>query len=165
MLQFPDRGNARPENSGMTSFSMRIKNSFVKVRADHATETAEDYVEAVSDIVSRRGECRVKDLVGVMGVSHVTVTRIVSRLQERNLLSTEPYRPIHLTRAGRRLAAASRRRHAIVYDFLRAIGVPENDAQRDSEGIEHHVGAITFARMAAFVADYHGTSKRDTAPG
>src|SRR3954468_15244635 len=89
--------------------------SFRKVRTDHATETAEDYVEAVSDILHRQGECRVKDLVQHMGVTHVTVTRVISRLQDEQLVVTEPYRPIRLTAEGERLAAASRRRHEIVF--------------------------------------------------
>lgn len=126
-------------------------NPFVKVRADHALETAEDYVEAVSDLVHRNGECRVKDLATVMGVSHVTVTRIVARLQDEGLIETEPYRPVRLTATGEKLAAASRRRHEVVLEFLRALGVPERDAQRDTEGIEHHVGEATLARMEAFI--------------
>lgn len=120
---------------------------FRKVRQDHSTETAEDYVEAVSDIVHRRGECRVKDLADVMGVTHVTVTRIIARLASEQLVVTEPYRPIRLTAAGERLAAASRRRHAVVLEFLRSIGVTEAEAQRDAEGIEHHVGSATLQAM------------------
>lgn len=122
-------------------------NSFVKVRADHASETAEDYVEAVSDILHDRGECRVKDLAEVMGVTHVTVTRIIARLQEEDLVETEPYRPIRLTSKGDRLAAEARRRHEVVLAFLLAIGVPREDARRDSEGIEHHVGERTLSCM------------------
>ncbi|HWB20136.1 MAG TPA: manganese-binding transcriptional regulator MntR [Phycisphaerales bacterium] len=124
--------------------------AYRKVRNDHSTETAEDYVEAVSDIVHRKGLCRVKDLADHMGVSHVTVTRIVSRLQERGLIETEPYKPIRLTSEGAMLAARSRTRHETVLAFLRAIGVPEDDARRDTEGIEHHVGQATLARMAEF---------------
>lgn len=125
--------------------------SFNKVRADHATETAEDYVEAVSDILHRSGECRVKDLAEHMGVSHVTVTRVIARLAEEDLVDTEPYRPIRLTARGERLAAESRRRHEIVLGFLLALGVPEGEARRDTEGIEHHVGEATLQRMQAFV--------------
>lgn len=128
-----------------------LHNPFIKVRSDHASETAEDYVEAVSDIVHRTGECRVKDLAGHMGVSHVTVTRIIARLQDEGLVETEPYRPVRLTAAGERLAAISRRRHEVVLAFLLAIGVPEGDAQRDTEGIEHHVGPATLERMEAFL--------------
>ncbi|MCP3904020.1 MAG: manganese-binding transcriptional regulator MntR [Planctomycetes bacterium] len=126
---------------------------FEKVRRDHATETAEDYVEAVADILALHGRCRVKDLADHMGVSHVTVTRIVSRLQGEKLLETAPYRPIRLTPRGESLAQRSRQRHELVLTFLRALGVPEEDAQRDAEGIEHHVGKQTLTRMQHFVEE------------
>lgn len=131
----------------------RSNNTFAKTRADHSTETAEDYVEAVSDILHARGECRVKDLAEVMGVSHVTVTRIIARLAGANLVETEPHRPIRLTARGERLAADSRKRHEIVLAFLREIGVPEPDAKHDAEGIEHHVGEATLRCMEQFIKD------------
>ncbi len=128
--------------------------SFRKVRADHATETAQDYVEAVSDIVHRQGECRVKDLAELMGVSHVTVSRIIARLLDEQYVETEPYRPIRLTPRGEHLAAESRRRHGIVFRFLLSLGVPEQEAGPDAEGIEHHVGDETLRRMAAFIKSH-----------
>lgn len=130
---------------------LRSSAVFHKVRSDHANETAEDYVEAVSDIVHQQGECRVRDLAAHMGVSHVTVSRIITRLQEESLVETEPYRPIRLTAGGERMAAAARRRHRIVLDFLIALGVPEADARHDAEGIEHHVGEATLRQMERFV--------------
>lgn len=136
--------------------------SFTKVRADHATETAEDYVEAVSDILHRAGECRVKDLAEHMGVSHVTVSRVIARLADEQLVDTEPYRPIRLTARGERLAAESRRRHETVLGFLLALGVPEAEARRDTEGIEHHVGEVTLQRMAAFVEANQSDRTRET---
>lgn len=132
--------------------------TFVKVRRDHANETAEDYVEAIADILHQNGECRVKDLAAHMGVSHVTVTRIVARLQDEDLIDTRPYRPIRLTARGERLAAETRRRHKTVLAFLLALGVPPEDAQRDAEGIEHHVGQQTVACMRRFVADAAGST-------
>ncbi len=125
--------------------------TFRKARADHATETAQDYVEAVSDIVRNQGECRVKDLSELLGVSHVTVSRAVARFQQQRLITTEPYRPIRLTAKGEQLAAESRRRHEIVLAFLEAIGVPKRDSRRDAEGIEHHVGQVTLRCMERFI--------------
>ena len=83
-------------------------------------------------VVGAYDDDRVRDLARFMGVSHVTVTRIVARLQAEALVDTEPYRPIRLTAAGERLAARCRARHRAVYDFLRALGVPEDEARRDA---------------------------------
>ena len=128
-----------------------------RTRRDHATETAEDYVEAVADIIDKVGSCRVVDLARHFAVSHVTVTRIVARLQDEGLLSTERYRPIFLTPQGKRLAAKSRRRHEIVYQFLLAIGVEKSIAAIDAEGIEHHVSPETLRRFEKLTGQLDGS--------
>jgi DtxR family transcriptional regulator, manganese transport regulator len=122
----------------------RIADRHRRTRRDHATETAEDYVEAIAEIIDQTGTCRVVDLTRRFDVTHVTVTRIVRRLQKEGYVETEPYRPIQLTGAGRRLARASHRRHEVVYRFLLSIGVPDQVAAIDAEGIEHHVSPVTL---------------------
>ncbi|MEO1128372.1 MAG: manganese-binding transcriptional regulator MntR [Planctomycetota bacterium] len=126
---------------------------FRRTRADHRDETAEDYVEAVATLVESHGEARVRDLARMMGVSHVTVSRIVKRLCDQGLLTTEPYRPIELTSRGRTLAENARQRHEIVERFLRALGVSAKQAAIDAEGIEHHVSRETLRAMERFGKD------------
>jgi DtxR family manganese transport transcriptional regulator len=123
-----------------------------RTRADHASETAEDYVEAIAEVIEQTGRCRVVDLASRFGVSHVTVMRIIHRLVREGLATTEPYKPIELTGAGLKLAKESRRRHDIVYRFLIAIGIDARTAAIDAEGIEHHVSRKTLERFAA-IAD------------
>jgi DtxR family manganese transport transcriptional regulator len=94
----------------------------------------------------------VTDLARRLGVSHVTVGRTIARLQRDGWVTAKPYRAIFLTDAGRRLAEQSERRHRLVVEFLRALGVSERSAQRDAEGIEHHVGEETLAAFARFVS-------------
>ena len=130
-----------------------IANQFSKTRRDHASETAEDYVEAIEEILQSQEACRVKDLAKRMAVSHVTVTRILQRLAHEGLLVKEPYGPVSLTAAGRRMAKASKRRHELLLDFLLALGVPEADAIRDTEGMEHHVSESTLKAMRRFLRD------------
>ena len=48
---------------------------FSQTRTRHASETAEDYVEAVLDIIEEKNECRVLDLAKYFNVSHVTVSK------------------------------------------------------------------------------------------
>ncbi len=124
-----------------------------RTRADHASETAEDYVEAIVELADDGGACRVKHLAEHFGVSHVTVIRIVQRLAGEGLVTTEPYQPVFLTDAGQKLAAESARRHRVVFAFLRKLGVDEATAAVDAEGIEHHLSPATLRRMQAFLSE------------
>jgi DtxR family manganese transport transcriptional regulator len=135
-----------------------------RTRRDHATETAEDYVEAIAEVIERNGICRVKDLAERFGVTHVTVIKIIQRLDREGLVSTEPYKPVELSAKGRHLAAECKERHDTVYRFLLAIGVDEAAAAVDAEGIEHHVSRATLARFRA-IADAGGGTPTGAGPG
>jgi DtxR family manganese transport transcriptional regulator len=41
----------------------------------------------------------------------------------------------------------------LVVEFLQRIGVPEDVAEIDAEGIEHHVSAETISAMEAFLKE------------
>jgi DtxR family manganese transport transcriptional regulator len=116
-----------------------------QTRREHANEIAEDYVEAIADLVAEAGEARVVDLARRLGVTHVTVNRTIARLQNAGLVTSQPYRAIFLTDKGLMLATACKSRHETVVAFLRVLGIPERVAEMDAEGIEHHVSPETLA--------------------
>ncbi|MCA9059166.1 MAG: manganese-binding transcriptional regulator MntR [Planctomycetaceae bacterium] len=122
-----------------------------RTRNDHATELTEDYVEAIDDVEQTLGVCRIRDLAERFAVSHVTVNRAVARMQRDGFVETRPYAPVTLTEKGKQLAQDSRRRHQIVFQFLRALGISERTAAIDTEGIEHHVSEETLTVMEQFV--------------
>jgi len=126
--------------------------NFSQTRHEHANEIAEDYVEAVADLVAETGEARVVDLAERLGVTHVTVTRTIARLQKSGFVTCQPYRSIFLTEQGRNLAAICKSRHENVADFLRSLGIPERVAEKDAEGIEHHVSRETLTAFKAALA-------------
>ncbi|SDL47538.1 iron (metal) dependent repressor, DtxR family [Modicisalibacter muralis] len=119
--------------------------NFKRVREAHQSEVAEDYVELIADLINTTGEARAVDIARRLGVAHATAVKTIARLQREGLVSSQPYRAVFLTEKGRELAVHSKRRHEIVVDFLRAIGISEKTAQRDAEGIEHHVSEETLA--------------------
>ncbi len=130
--------------------------AFQRIRDAHQTEVAEDYVELVEDLIAEQGEARLVEIARYMGVSQATAAKNVQRLQREGFLRSQPYKSIFLTEKGEALAAMARRRHQILYAFLRAIGIDETTAAADAEGMEHHVSEETLdalQRLTASLAD------------
>ena len=123
----------------------------IRIRRDHAAETAEDYAEAIQEICEQKGYCRVVDLAKRFGVSHVTVIKILKRLQSEGIVSSVPYGPTSVTKLGAAIARRASRRHRVVYQFLVALGVDEQTAALDAEGMEHHVSEVTLTKFTHFV--------------
>jgi DtxR family manganese transport transcriptional regulator len=124
--------------------------SFRQAREARRSELVEDYVELIADLIDDGGEARKVDIAARLGVAQPTVAKMVNRLEDGGYISQKPYRGVFLTDAGRKLAEECRQRHQIVEAFLRAIGVSEATARRDSEGIEHHVSTETLEAFARF---------------
>jgi DtxR family manganese transport transcriptional regulator len=116
-----------------------------QTRREHANEIAEDYAEAIADLMAETGEARVVDLARRLGVTHVTVIRTIARLQKGGFVTAQPYRAIFLTEKGRAMAAMCKSRHETVAAFLRSLAIPKHVAEMDAEGIEHHVSPDTLA--------------------
>ena len=117
---------------------------FATVRQAHETEMAEDYVELIAELIDTQGEARPVDIAGRLGVKPPTVTKNISRLKAAGLVRREPYRAIFLTEMGQALAETCARRHRTVVAFLRGLGIDDETAERDAEGIEHHVSEVTL---------------------
>lgn len=138
----------KPESTSPPSpMEQRIR-AFAKVREAHQSETAEDYVEMIADLINMQGEARVVDLARHFGVSHATVNKVIARLNKEGLVTNRPYRSLFLTEKGETIARMCKKRHDIVYNFLRAIGVSEENAHLDAEGVEHHVSEETLKSFA-----------------
>lgn len=145
------RSEARKTQPGKTLLDVGAKErarNFRATRDARRTELIEDYVEMVADLIDTKGEARTVDIADRLGVAHTTVVKALARIKAMGLITSQPYRGIFLTERGRAMANASRSRHEVVLAFLRAIGVREETAQRDAEGMEHHCSPET---LAAFV--------------
>ena len=66
------------------------------------------------------------------------------------MVESRPYRSIFLTKEGKLLADYCKKRHQIVYNFLIKIGVKEDVAKNDAEGLEHHVSSETLSVFEKF---------------
>ena len=123
---------------------------FAQVRNARNTETAEDYTEMIADLIKETGEARAVDLARHFGVTGPTVNSIIRRLVREGLVESKPYRSIFLTLKGQVIASKSKKKHRIVFEFLKNLGVDVKTASADSEGIEHHVSDKTLTKMEKF---------------
>jgi len=124
---------------------------FGKTRTAQATALMEDYVELIADLLATNGEARPTDVARRLGVSHATAIKAIARLKREGLATAKPYRGVFLTDAGHALANRVRARHRLVVEVLVALGVPQEAAESDAEGIEHHVSDVTLDAFARFV--------------
>ena len=126
--------------------------AFQGVREARRNELAEDYVELIAELIHDQGEARPVDIAARLGVKVPTVSKTLDRLAREGLITRAKYRSVFLTDTGRALAKECRRRHEIVLRFLISLGLDPVTAERDAEGIEHHVSERTLALFSAFAS-------------
>ena len=128
----------------------KSKSQYSNIRNQNKNEILEDHVEAIQEISEIKGDVKNADLAIHFGVSQATINKNLKRLITSKLATSEPYRSIFLTNEGKKLAAISKEKHNVVYQFLIKLGVSKKVAQYDSEGIEHHVSDETLKLMKNF---------------
>ena len=124
---------------------------FEKARSAQSTALLEDYAELIADLLAQDGEARAADIARRLGVSHATTIKALGRLKREGLATARPYRSVFLTAAGQALAQRARTRHRLVVNLLLAVGVSQEAAEQDAEGIEHHVSETTLAAFERFL--------------
>ena len=124
--------------------------NFSATKSRKNIELFEDYVEAINEIDLKKGFVKNVDLCKYFGVSYATVCKNIKRLIKEELVESEKYKNIFLTKVGKMLAEKSNTRHEILYKFLIKLGVPNKVAEIDSEGMEHHISTETLSIMKKF---------------
>jgi Mn-dependent DtxR family transcriptional regulator len=109
----------------------------------------EDYLERILQLMNSKGYARVVDIAASLKISQASVTNMVQRLDADGLLKYEKYRGLVLTPTGKTVARNITRRHELLSDFLKLLGLDEQVIYRDVEGMEHHISPSTLRAIAA----------------
>ncbi|HEX6922555.1 MAG TPA: transcriptional regulator MntR [Bacillales bacterium] len=115
------------------------------------TASMEDYIERIYLLVEAKGYARVSDIAEDLEVHPSSVTKMIQKLDHGNYLVYEKYRGFMLTPKGKKLGERLVYRHELLEDFLRVIGVGEENIYRDVEGIEHHLSWDSIDRIGDLV--------------
>jgi len=124
-----------------------------KRRSTPRSSTAvEDYLERILELMDSKGYARVVDIASSLKISQASVTNMVQRLDAEGLLKYEKYRGLVLTPAGAAVARGIARRHRLLTDFLRLLGLNERVIHHDVEGMEHHISPPTLRAIERLTA-------------
>ena len=122
-----------------------------KKEKEYRTDRMEDYLEVIYELVQQKGYATTIDISQYLNVSSPSVTKMVKRLDETGYLKYEKYRGICLTQQGIDVAMSIHQRHSLLAEFLKMIGVDKDIANKDAEGIEHHLHPQTLKKLEEFV--------------
>ncbi len=98
----------------------------------------EDYIKNIYRLQSERDRVSTSSLADALNVSAASVTDMVKRLSDRDLIKYRPYRGVELTKSGRTMALHTIRRHRLwemfLVDFL---GYTWDEVHDEAEKLEH----------------------------
>ena len=131
----------------MTATTRKPKNA-----AWNRSESTEDHLERIQELIEQKGYARVADLAASLQLSTSAVSNMVRRLARRGYVNYERYRGFTLTSSGREVAQHVKARHNILTDFLETVGLDSETVDREVEEIEHHLRPETLAVLSKLVS-------------
>ncbi|MBU1342584.1 MAG: metal-dependent transcriptional regulator [Proteobacteria bacterium] len=122
------------------------------IKKEPLSESLEDYLETILDLQTTKTVARSKDIAEKMDIKRGSVTGMLKKLAENNLVNYEPYGYVTLTPEGKKIALEIERRHIFLKDFLyRILAVDEETADRTACQMEHAMNKLTFQKFRDFV--------------
>src|SRR5262249_23173500 len=116
------------------------------------SQSAEDYLERIHELIEEKGYARVVDIASSLQVKQASVTGMVQKLGELGYLNYEKYRGLVLTEKGRAVACTIQKRHETLSRFFSLLGIDREAQQQDIEGIEHHLSSETVETLSDLAA-------------
>jgi len=113
----------------------------------------EDYLEAIYNLNTEKGYVSAADISDKLAVKPPTVSSMIANLAKKGFLEHKKYRGMRLTATGEKVARSVIKRHQVISELITMLGVDDQTAYVDTEGIEHHVHPTTVRRFER-LADY-----------
>lgn len=125
------------------------------------SRATEDYLKTIYHLTTRGEVVTTGQLARELGVSSPSVSAMVKRLEDGELVDRPDPRSLRLTDTGERAALRVVRRHRLLETFLfRAAGVPWDEVHAEAELLEHALSERLEGRIDAALGhptrDPHG---------
>ena len=129
-------------------------------QATRRSESTEDHLERIHDLIERHGYARVTDIAEELGLSRSTLSNMVRRLAARGYVNYQRYRGFTLTSAGQAVADHIKDRHRTLADFFGLLELEPDTIAAEVEDIEHHLNPGTLAIRDSLVCFWREKPER-----
>ncbi|HEX5224281.1 MAG TPA: metal-dependent transcriptional regulator [Solirubrobacteraceae bacterium] len=132
------------------------------VEAHVRTPAVEDYAKAIFALEERSEEAvSTNALADRLGITPGSVSAMLRKLDELELITHVPYRGVRLTPAGTRIALEVIRHHRLLESYLaEVLGMPWDRVHAEAEVLEHVLSddleALIAAKLGHPTVDPHG---------
>ena len=126
------------------------------------TQAIEDYLKAIHELESDHGRVATTALAERLGVAPASVTGMIKKLGELQLVAYEPYQGVLLTDGGRKIALEVIRHHRLIELYLaEALQMPWDQVHAEADRLEHVISEELEDRIDAHLGhptlDPHGS--------
>ncbi|RLI64105.1 MAG: metal-dependent transcriptional regulator [Candidatus Asgardarchaeum californiense] len=118
-------------------------------------KTIEDYVELVYILQEKNNKVHTTDVASALNINPASVTEIFQKLSSEGYINYERYGGASLTKKGKKIAIATKKKHDMLKEFFLILGVDEKVADGDACRIEHVMDSKTVDRLTRFVEFVH----------
>lgn len=104
------------------------------------SQAVEDYLKTIYKLQQDGESVSTSDIARSMDISSASVTNMVKRLSQLNLVEYESYRGVTLTETGVKVALEIIRHHRLLELYLREVmGYSWEKVHEEAEHLEHHI--------------------------
>jgi len=140
------------------SFIENDKNRLDSIKQAHhekklkSSARMEDYLEVIYELIKLKGYASPTSISNYMNVRPSSVTSMLQRLSDNGYIDYTKYHGLTLNPNGTKLAQEIHQKHSHLVDFFEIIGVNSSIANKDAEGIEHHLHSQTLQQLQKFTS-------------
>ena len=115
------------------------------------SESLEDYLEAISELIAVEGHAHTKEIAEKLDVKMPSVTAALRQLDKMGCIVYNTHYPVQLTEKGREIAEDVIHHHSVLKKFFSEIlGLPLEKASDTACRLEHLIDCDTISRFILF---------------
>lgn len=121
------------------------------MKSNNLSPNEEDYIEMIYRLYIEREDVKISELSKALNIKPSSVSNMVKKLQEKDIINHEKYGAIILSKTGKELGEQLLYRHNLVEEFLNLIGIKEH-IHEETEKIEHTISIETLVRISNLIS-------------